>query len=410
MGLGFLQGFYEDEILGERSEEVVVRQASTKAKELAMLGMTDEAHAIISTLQEYGKRSRTTSVLDISLEFFYQAAGLPRPGATHSFSEEELKETQLEVLKDNTYHLPDDTNFSNVTNESYSRMSRFAETVAEQNYANTTTGYQAMLLSQALVGQLYMAHVLERKEDVGRLLKQMAQRIHANQQAEYFPMVYVAWEEYFLNGDLRRQLEISEDDLRAYADFVHRVARERLGMGPVHPDTLYKDRSVRELLEELQRNTQSDPEYNPEDFGEEPGTETQSILKEPATLEAINEAERKIGRPLPQELKEFLQISNGCEPVKDGPGFRKMRFVPVEEMFLEEDGYMGDYTFTLIPDVELDVEVDWPGITDGGIAMYEHDGQGTSCFSCRHCKTKSCEAPTTRGSFASLSSIRQRSV
>lgn len=237
-----------------------------------------------------------------------------------------------------------------------------------------------MQLSQALAGLLYLAHELGYREDVETLFNRMTRRIHANQQAEYFSMVYIAWEKHFLPGGLRRELGVSEDSVRAYADFVHRTTRARLGMGPVHPDNLYKDRTMRDLLEELQRNTHADAEYDPTDYGEEPGTENETIFNDPATLEEINEAERRIGRPFPQELKEFLQISNGCRPVKDGPSFRKKRFVPVEDMFLEDDGYMHDYTFILIPDIELDVEIEWPGITDSGIAMYEHDGQGMFSF------------------------------
>lgn len=151
MGLGFLQGFYEDEVLGERSEDVIARAALTKAKELAMLGLADEAHAIISTLHEFGMRSgkRPGSLLDTSLGFFYQAAGIPRPGATHGLSEQELKENQLEVLKDNTYHLPEGTNFGDISDESYARLSRFVDSIAATNGAHATTGYVVQQLALA---------------------------------------------------------------------------------------------------------------------------------------------------------------------------------------------------------------------------------------------------------------------
>ncbi|KAH9837849.1 uncharacterized protein C8Q71DRAFT_723123 [Rhodofomes roseus] len=57
--------------------------------------------------------------------------------------------------------------------------------------------------------------------------------------------------------------------------------------------------------------------------------EHETLLKPPASLSAIREAEERLGTELPDDLKEFYLVSNGVEfmPLANAPGFR-----PVEDL------------------------------------------------------------------------------
>lgn len=427
MGLGFLQGFHEDEVLGEFALEPVMRRGYDQAVGLAMLGLAEEAHAIFTLLHSHKLDPPTPMGRAAAVRLFYHVSDLPSP---FEHGDIDIGAFQIETLNGNTYHLGDPRpTFDEVTEARFEELQTFAIRLTSQDYANTTTGFTAMQLSQALTALTYMADRLDRQADVEHYMMAMAQRIHANCQAEYFTIPLVAWERMFMTGRLRKVLEVPLPDLKDYADFVLRTLRTRLENGPVHADAVYKDKGIREMLEELDENTMSDKEFNPYDywFSDEDGG-PKTIFKDPATDKEIEEVEEKLGREIPKEMKQLFKISNGCHHVKVGPSFRHMRFVPVQDLYIENDGYMDDYQFSLLPDFkveasrdetapvaasenaeddasreannagdnvdtdagpseqegdqnagrnDVDLEVLWCSKCNGGIAMYEHDGQGT---------------------------------
>jgi hypothetical protein len=257
-----------------------------------------------------------------------------------------------------------------------------------------------MRISSGLAGLLELAKDGGRQNEVPALMEQIAKRIHANQQSEYLSTIRHVWRPYLLAGWLREKLSISLQELQDYAKFILDTTKARLENGAIRPDDVYADFSIQQLLTELDHNTVSDPEYSlqdnydnvseAEESAVDPGagendSESQklsrpsSILKSPATTEQIVEAETRLSRKLPEDLKDLLLITNGCRPVKimSSPTFFKLRIPALDDIFLEEEDYMLDYMFELLPDANLGIGIDWPGIEGGGIALYEHDGQGT---------------------------------
>lgn len=262
-----------------------------------------------------------------------------------------------------------------------------------------------MRLSAGLSALLKVALDLNKTAEADKLMARIAERIHANLQSEYLALVWPAWGKYLLSGWLREKLGVAEHELREYSDFVRETTRKRLEEGVLRPVDVYKDKSMKEMLEELDRNTveaegfkelleefyheDGDDEGNQDGDTEENEGERSSkegrysashtILRKPATPEQIAEAESTVGRPLPDDLKEFYAITNGTRHVSHGPWphIFDIRLPTVQSLFWEEEDYMTDYTFELLPGASLPTPIDWPGIEGGGIAMYEHNGQGT---------------------------------
>jgi hypothetical protein len=238
------------------------------------------------------------------------------------------------------------------------------------------------MLSSALAGLLWMAKDLGHKEDIPDLMKHIAARIHCNQQSMYLASVRVIWKEYLISGWLRQQLNVTLESMQEYAKFVTATIKKRLDLGPLRPDDIYSHYSIEQLLEELDHNTVSHPGWREEElerYPEEEHENMKSILRKPATRTDIIQAEKRIGRRLPDELKDFMRITNGCLRVKTSPlPIFRLRLPPLDDISFEDEEYMSDYVFTLLPDMELGgLEIEWPGIENGGIAIYENDGQGT---------------------------------
>jgi hypothetical protein len=139
----FLHGFLEEDILSETSERNVIRQASEKALELAMLGLADEANFIWTLL----KRSAHFSEKDISsaMEFFFAESRIHRPCGVPYLEEEDLLRLEKEALE-NFPHLPLVLDISNVREENYIELLDFVEAM-DANFANATTGYDVRRVS-----------------------------------------------------------------------------------------------------------------------------------------------------------------------------------------------------------------------------------------------------------------------
>jgi hypothetical protein len=227
----------------------------------------------------------------------------------------------------------------------------------------------------------------------------IAGRIQANQQYRYVSYIQQAWGRYFLSGWFQEKLEVTEYRLERYAEFVLDTTRKRLEQGFLKPEVVFKDKTFEQMVQEIQvntlRHTQVFEEYYYTSDGEGGGSKEiiqgekppnnvkysapTKILRKPATDQDIVAAEERVGRPLPDDLKQFYSITNGTRRVACGPFYWRLsnRLPKVQDLEWEEEAYMTDYGFNLIPWEEVPLAVDWPGIAGGGISMYEHDGQGT---------------------------------
>lgn len=389
MGYKFLQQFYEDEILAEVVHHSVGREGHRQALHLAMLGLADEAHAIFTLMHAHDLPSPMLWTWAIVTALFYHASGLEPPYSRDTTPD--VAASQLDAMKHAVGYFSEGFDLEQVTEESYEKLQGVSIALKNEEYSDEETGYAAVRRSAALTTLLYMADKLGKEKDVWELLGAMTTRLHANQQAEYLSYTLVAWEKWHLPGKLREALGVELSELRSYADFVHATLKKRLENGPVRPDDVYAGFSVRSLLEELDRNTTKDQEFDYHDFYCEGDDVPTTIFKEPASEGSIEAKEKDLGRKLPEELKELLRASNGCEMVKTAPGERATRFVALEDIYIEDDDFVDGYGFTMLPDFEVEPnrpcgvdEEDWefsfrvrPCKNGGGIAAYKQDGQGT---------------------------------
>lgn len=253
-----------------------------------------------------------------------------------------------------------------------------------------------MRLSSGLTGLLILALHLNRGSEANKLMALIADQIHVYQQALYLASVRQAWKRYFLSDWFRERLGVDENKLREYAEFVRETTRKRLEEGVLKATEVFKDRSMKEMLDELDRNTVGAvvPEeyfefasvhYEENDEEGKKHAETarnshpSTILRKPTTPKQIAEAEATVGRALPDDLKEFYALTNGTRPVIQGPWppMPKLRLKSVRSLYWEEGDWKTNYRFVLLADGKLPHSVDWPGIEYGGIAMYHHCEQGT---------------------------------
>lgn len=385
MPSGFLQGFYEDEILGESQAEDVGDHGHRQALHLAMLGLVDEAHAIFTLLQAYDLLPAETAA-----RLFYHASGLAAPSRSDTTAD--VAALELTTMEFPASYLPEEYDLEKVTEDGYEKLRGLSKGLAENEFADAETGRAAIDLSAVLATSLYVADKLGKEKDVLELFEAMSRRILANGQAEFFHSALVAWEKWFVPGMLRDAMGLELSKLKGYAEFVRATVKKRLENGPVRPEEVYAGFSVRDLLEELDRNTKDDSEFDPNDYYFEEDDVPATIFKEPASEETIEAKENEMGRKMPEELKELLRVSDGCHMVKTEPGMRDTKFVPVEDIFVEDDEYMDDYGFTMLPDFQVEPkrpsgmsEMDWEFSLrvelckyGGAIAVYDPDGQGTN--------------------------------
>jgi SMI1/KNR4 family protein SUKH-1 len=247
-----------------------------------------------------------------------------------------------------------------------------------------------------LIGLLILALHLNKIIEADEIMGRIANRIHMGQQAVCLAWVGKAWERYFLSGWLRERLGVDVNELKEYARFVCETTRKRLENGVLKATEVFKDHSMKEMLDELDRNTvetvvptgyfeyanvlyEDNDGEGKEHVKTAPYSHPSTILRKPATTEHIVEAETAIGRILPDDLKEFYALTNGTRPVIQGlwqPPIPKLPLMSVQSLFWQEEDWMTNYAFDLLPEGKLRPSINWPGIEYGGIAMYESVDQG----------------------------------
>ncbi|KAH8700252.1 hypothetical protein BGW36DRAFT_356916 [Talaromyces proteolyticus] len=401
---GFLRNFSSLDIRSERPVDTVKFHAARKAVELSMLGLVSESCLILELLPEHGNVPNA-NVMPDEAQFLFEAID-KMPEGFERLGKEELKDLEEESIRKIPY-LPEEVNVVNGSEDDFQALkSWIKELDSDEDIAwglNATTGYHAMRLSGSLTGLLNIALTLNKTTEADDIMTRIADRIHANQQAMYLSGIRKAWSKYFVFGWLRNKLGVAENELKEYAAFIHETTKKRLEGGTIKPLEMFRNKSMEDILKELDKNTlrfkekfeeilyhSDDDDEDAEDDAEAENNEERpskqqkytapdTILRAPATAEQIVAAELKLGRPLPDDLKDFYAMTNGTRLVIRGPRFHILsnRLPNVQSLFWEEDDYMTDYQFNLFPDAKLPVSIEWPGIEGGGIAMYEHNGQGT---------------------------------
>ncbi|CRG83095.1 hypothetical protein PISL3812_00443 [Talaromyces islandicus] len=397
MGVSLLQYDSPRSILFKRDTVTIASSAARVAVDLGMLGCVEEAHSLITLLTEHSNPSPPyqnlilTRGIPDAIHFLYEATGQNPPPAVEKLDNAGLDSLEQE-LNERLPYLADGVDVVNGNEKDYESLQKWIQELeAGDPWLDATTGFSAMRLSSGLAGLLNLALHLQKPSIVtNQIMSRIAGRIHANQQSEYLGLIRPAWRKYFVSGWLRENIGLSADgkeQLREYAGLIQDATKKRLELGgPLKPVDEFRDMSMQEMLAELDRNTvpykdtfeEFGKQWNDDD--DEVAGNKNTILRKPATPAQIAAAEKTIGRPLPNDLKEFYAITNGTRPVVEHyPSFHNVqeRLLPVGRLFWEDEEYMHDYWLDLLPGTKPPVEIEWPGIEGGAIAMYEHDGQGT---------------------------------
>ena len=120
-----------------------------------------------------------------------------------------------------------------------------------------------------------------------------------------------------------------EEGIEIECERIKGAVEERVKNGVLRP---FKDKSMRELLEILDRNTVSHDEDEDNDGLQIEDIITNSrivggqrtVLHEPASESDIKALETKLGIALPEGYKEFLRMSNGMEGIWNGYYWQKV--------------------------------------------------------------------------------------
>lgn len=247
-------------------------------------------------------------------------------------------------------------------------------------------------MCSGLTGLLILALHLNKTSEADEIMASITDRIQVRSQSLCLALVRQAWKRYFLSGWLQERLGVDKNELKEYARYVCEITRKRLEEGVLKATNVFRDHSMKEMLDELDRNTvgavvseeyfeiaSAHYEDNDDEGNEHVRTARHShpstILRKPATPDQIAEAETTVGRPLPDDLKEFYSLTNGTRPViqEPWPPMPELRLKSVQSLYWEEEA---GYALVLLAEAKQPRAVDWPG-TYGGIAMYEYCGQRT---------------------------------
>jgi hypothetical protein len=172
-----------------------------------------------------------------------------------------------------------------------------------------------------------------------------------------------------------------EEGIEMEYERVRGIVEERVKNGVLRP---FKDKSMRELLEILDRNTVSHDEDEDNDGLQIDGIIANSrivdgkrtVLHEPATESEIDALETKLDIVLPEGYKEFLRASNGMEGIWNGYYWQKV--LAGVEIVAWSENWWGDngLDFALVTWEELPREFDvkWPKIDlDQALVINENE-------------------------------------
>lgn len=136
--LGFLQGLLPRSFAVEQDDYQCIRAVLEKANELAMLGMADEALAMLSVVHAHpsypGSKHPFTST---GKKFFLHAV---KSSQGTQMTEDELHQEQLQAVQTNMYHLKFKIDWDNITAQDYQRLYDDAEEKQRSRFAMSTSG------------------------------------------------------------------------------------------------------------------------------------------------------------------------------------------------------------------------------------------------------------------------------
>lgn len=256
-----------------------------------------------------------------------------------------------------------------VKREEIEKILKSIDEIQPQEFKDAMTGAMAMDVSSGLVSALDLALSLnseprkaaerETTPEVDEVVSRIAKRMSANQQIEYLTQSRRAWR-FFRSGALCKALNLDTSKLDDFAAQIESALTERFENGKLALDDL----PIQRILEILDENAHKNPEAQDELTGGPPTEKT--LFRDPASTEAIEEAEKKLGVELPADYKEFLRLSNGFGAPFGGIHFEPALY-PVADIrkITDEEDYFTDLTLELLRDVDLGMAIKEYDVTVG---------------------------------------------
>lgn len=164
----FLQGFFSEEILFQANETVVIRKATEKAIEIAMMGLANEAREILELVKLSESKETEKSLAHLfspRLEFLLDQSPLALADSrlisgVNGLDEEKLAELEM-VAKDALPHLPEGIKVKDGNEESYRELKEFAKAIEKSGYSHATTGYDVRILFSPTRCAAYINHAVD---------------------------------------------------------------------------------------------------------------------------------------------------------------------------------------------------------------------------------------------------------
>ncbi|KAI8663910.1 SMI1-KNR4 domain-containing protein [Fusarium keratoplasticum] len=299
--------FDADTVLTSRDVPALYQSIQGLAKEFAVLGQIKTAKSLISLLlSQYSSDWQLRQIK--SLKFaFAEVDEWPDQIPQEERTEEALDGVATDIT-------PDFGNESDAEEDDPAELGVLLETAKD---SDASSGGAAMERSNALATALAMAirlasrhtssiEEIEADPKVQKALGYIAVRMHGNQAINRLTEHRTNWR-LLSTGALARKIPVDMTKVEAFGQEVIATFTERLKNGRhAHPR---EKKSIRELLDELNRNTRANGTSEYEAMGEEV-PESLFVLP-PATDEQISALERRLDIVLPDDYEEFFKISNG---------------------------------------------------------------------------------------------------
>ncbi|KAF7551370.1 hypothetical protein G7Z17_g5051 [Cylindrodendrum hubeiense] len=298
--------FDADAILTDPDLGYVYRSMHELAKEFAVLGQIETAKTLISLLlSQYSSEWQLRQIRPLKFAFA-EADQWP-----DEIPLEERTETELAKIVEAI--TPDFENESDAVDD----PSELGVLFMTADGCDDSTGGEARGRSKALVDALALAtrlvskhtppiEEIEADPNVQKALGLISTRMHANHAIEYLIQRRDIWG-LLATGALARKIPVDMDKLEALGKEAIESFTERVKKG--RKTHVTEKKSIRELLEALDRNTRTNTRGQYEEMGE--NVPESLFVLPPATDEQISALECKLDVSLPDDYKEFLTISNG---------------------------------------------------------------------------------------------------
>jgi len=290
MSLKMGRKFSPEQILTEKSTWDVARNASDIALEFALLGYISIA----------------TSILSITVEFNNACKGAWSPGLYFAWEATDSWPTYIPPADRTPEALAKLENerilWKRDTHMDEAGLDRLLK--AAQGDANEALWRRSSLRPDDFAAALDLALFLGKKDKAREILKTIAENFHW-----MFKDVSKSRRTWDLLKDkaLAQELGLKDEKVLAFAEEVKKVFQQRMDDGPIRRP--YERKTIAELVKLCNDNTIKNACWEETDYDLDNPPIT--ILRDPATPEAIAALEKRLDHGLPDDYKEFLSISNG---------------------------------------------------------------------------------------------------